>query len=308
MKQAFIIALLLISCFVTMQPAAQATEGASSYYFPGSSTTFAVAVAPKPGYMVANQMLIYSGTAEKAVLGGREKINLKASAIYNYMGGSYTFKKPVLGGKKLQLGAYIPVGYMDLEAKIASHGGDRNSRTRIGDAMVSAALFWQQGDLHYKLNQTIMVPTGSYSKDQLANVGRNYWGFDTSLSLTWLNLKKGWEISVTPGVMLNTRNSATDYKSGNEFHVDFAINKHYFAKHYAVGLHGYYYHQVSGDSGEGAILGAFKGESFGIGPAILWTPKVAKGEVVVMAKWLHDFHNSNRLQGNYGVLTVAYKY
>ncbi len=308
MKQAFIIALLLISCFVTMQPAAQATEGASSYYFPGSSTTFAVAVAPKPGYMVANQMLIYNGTAEKAVLGGREKLNLKASAIYNYMGGSYTFKKPVLGGKKLQLGAYIPVGYMDLEAKIASHGGDRNSRTRIGDAMVSAALFWQQGDLHYKLNQTIMVPTGSYSKDQLANVGRNYWGFDTSLSLTWLNLKKGWEISVTPGVMLNTRNSATDYKSGNEFHVDFAINKHYFAKHYAVGLHGYYYHQVSGDSGEGAILGAFKGESFGIGPAILWTPKVAKGEVVVMAKWLHDFHNSNRLQGNYGVLTVAYKY
>ena len=66
MKQAFIIALLLISCFVTMQPAAQATEGASSYYFPGSSTTFAVAVAPQPGYMVANQMLIYSGSAEKA--------------------------------------------------------------------------------------------------------------------------------------------------------------------------------------------------------------------------------------------------
>lgn len=312
MKQAFIVALLLVSCLVTMQPTAQATEGASSYYFPGSSTTFAVAVAPHPGYMVANQMLIYSGSAEKAVLGEKVRLGLKASAIYNYMGGSYTFKEPVLGGKKLQIGAYIPVGNMDLEAQIQkddkSYSGERNSGTRIGDTMLSTALFWKQGDVHYKLNQTIMVPTGSYSKDQPANVGRNYWGFDTSLSLTWLNLKKGLEVSVTPGIMLNTRNTATDYKSGNEFHVDFAINKHYFAKQYAVGLHGYYYHQVSGDSGKGALLGAFKGESFGIGPAILWTPKVAKGEVVVMAKWLHDFHSSNRLQGNYGVLTVAYKY
>ncbi len=105
MKQAFIVALLLVSCFVTMQPAAQATEGASSYYFPGSSTTFAVAVAPHPGYMVANQMLIYSGSAEKAVLGDKVRLGLKASAIYNYMGGSYTFKEPVLGGKKLQIGA-----------------------------------------------------------------------------------------------------------------------------------------------------------------------------------------------------------
>ena len=308
MKQAFIVTLLLVSCLMVIQPAAYATEGASSYYFPGSSTTFAVAVAPKPGFMVANQMLIYSGTAEKAVLGGRERLSLQASAIYNYMGGSYTFDKPVLGGKKLQVGAYIPVGYMDLEASLGSLSGERNSRTRIGDAMLSAALFWKQGDIHYKLNQTIMVPTGAYSKDQIANVGRNYWGFDTSLSLMWLNLKKGWEISITPGIMLNTRNKATDYQSGNEFHIDFAINKHYFAKHYAVGLHGYYYHQVSGDSGSGALLGAFKGESFGIGPAFLWTPKVAKGEVVVMAKWLHDFHNSNRLQGNYGILTVAYKY
>ena len=306
MKAAFIA--ILVSCLVIMQPVAQATEGASSYYFPGSSTTFAVAVAPKPGFMVANQMLIYSGTAEKAVLGGRERLSLKASAVYNYMGGSYTFDKPVLGGKKLQVGAYIPVGYMDLEASLGSLSGERSSRTRIGDTMLSAALFWKQGDLHYKLNQTIMVPTGAYSKDQIANVGRNYWGFDTSLSLMWLNLKKGWEISITPGIMMNTRNKATDYQSGNEFHVDFAINKHYFAKHYAVGLHGYYYHQVSGDSGGGALLGSFKGESFGIGPAVLWTPKVAKGDVVVMAKWLHDFHNSNRLQGNYGILTVAYKY
>lgn len=308
MKQAFIVTLLLVSCLMVVQPAAYATEGASSYYFPGSSTTFAVAATPKPGFMVANQMLIYSGSAEKAVLGGRERLSLKANAVYNYMGGSYTFKKPVLGGKMLQVGAFVPVGYMDLEASLASLSGERNSRTRIGDTMLSAALFWKQGDLHYKLNQTIMVPTGAYSKDQIANVGRNYWGFDTSLSLMWLNLKEGWEISITPGIMLNTRNTATDYQSGNEFHVDFAINKHYFAKHYAVGLHGYYYHQVSGDSGSGALLGSFKGESFGIGPAVLWTPKVAKGDVVVMAKWLHDFHNSNRLQGNYGILTVAYKY
>lgn len=85
------------------------------------------------------------------------------------------------------------------------------------------------------------------------------------------------------------------------------MNK-YFTKNFAAGIHSYYYSQVSDDSGSGAKLGGFRGESLGLGPAILWTPPAGKGKVSVIAKWLHDVHQSNRLHGDYGQLTVSYKF
>ncbi len=56
--------------------------------------------------------------------------------------------------------------------------------------------------------------------------------------MTWMN-KKGTEISVMPGILFNSKNPATDYKSGTEFHVDIAVNQ-FLKKNLAVGLHGYY--------------------------------------------------------------------
>jgi hypothetical protein len=305
MKRILVVVLLLASCLGMARGVAQATEGASSYYFPGSSTAFAVAVAPEPGFMAVSQTLFYSGRANKAVLGRRVNFALEADAFYEVMGGFYTFEKPVLGSR-LQVGIVVPVGHADVEAALGSRRASDN-RTGIGDTMISAALYWQKGDFHYKLVESVFVPTGQYGTEDLANVGRNYWGFDTALAVTWLNAGTGTEISVTPGILFNTRNTATDYKSGNEFHVDFAVNQ-FLAQNLALGFHGYYYRQVSGDSGSGAKLGGFEGESFGIGPALLWMPKAGKGNLSVIAKWLHDVHQENRMHGDYGQLTVGYRF
>ncbi len=300
-----VVVLLLASCLGMARGAAQATEGASSYYFPGSSTAFAVAVAPEPGFMAVSQTLFYSGRAGKAVLGGRVNFALEANAFYEYMGGFYTFEKPFLGSR-LQVGVVVPLGYADIEAALGSKSVSDN-KIDIGDTMISAALYWQKDSFHYKLVESIFAPTGEYGVEDLSNIGRNYWGFDTAFAITWLNAGTGTEISITPGIMFNTRNTATDYKSGNEFHVDFAVNQ-FLAQNLALGIHGYYYRQVSGDSGSGAKLGGFEGESFGVGPALLWMPKAGKGNLSVIAKWLHDVHQENRMNGDYGQLTVGYKF
>jgi hypothetical protein len=309
MRRMLFVVTLLACCLMPGMRTAQATEGASSHYFPGSSTTFAVAVPPAPGFMAVSQMLYYSGKASTAVLRGHVHLDLKADAFYDYIGGFYTFDKPVLGSR-LQIGMAVPVGHMGVRANAGTPFHTINaadSKTDIGDAMISAALYWGKGDFHYKLVESVFVPTGGYAAGNLASVGRNYWSFDTSLAITWLNAKTGTEISVTPGIMFNTTNSATNYKSGNEFHVDFAANQ-FFTPNFAVGLHGYYYRQVSGDSGRGAVLGSFAGESSGIGPALLWTPKAGKGKLSVIAKWIHDLSQKNRLHGDYGQLTVGYKF
>jgi hypothetical protein len=309
MKRVIVVVQLVLCCLFLGQPTLQATEGAASYYFPGSFGTFAVAVAPDPGLMFANQALFYKAKADRAVLRGRVDAKVKADAFYNYFGGFYTFKEPVLGGR-FQIGAAVPVGYVHITASADTALGSRgasDSNTNIGDSMIAPALHWNTGNFHFKLVETVFIPTGDYSTDNLANIGRNYWGFDTSFAMTWLNMKTGTEISVMPGIMFNTKNTKTKYQSGNEFHVDFMMNQ-FLAKNFAIGLQGYYYNQVSGDSGSGARLGSFKGESLGFGPAVLWMPNFAKGKLSLVAKWLHDVDHKNRMEGDYGQFIVGYKF
>jgi len=309
MKRMLFVVQLLVCCLFLGPQTVQATEGASSYYFPGASASFAVAVAPDPGFMFYNQMLYLTEKVDKAVLRGHVNLELNADAFYDYVGGFYTFEQPVLGGR-FQIGAAIPVGYVHIKAGLDSALGSRDisdHNTNIGDALIAPALYWKTGNFHFKLVETVFIPTGDFSTDNIANVGRNYWAFDTSFAITWLYTKTGTEISIMPGIMFNTNNTKTDYQSGNEFHVDFMVNQ-FLAKNFAVGFQGYYYNQVSADSGNGAKLGDFEGEALGIGPALLWMPDFAKGKLSLIVKWLHDVDYRNRMQGNYTQLIVSYKF
>ena len=55
-------------------------------------------------------------------------------------------------------------------------------------------------------------------------------------------------ISGALGVTFNGENPATDYKTGTEFHLEGAISQ-YLVADLNVGLTGYYYNQLTGDSG-----------------------------------------------------------
>jgi len=37
-------------------------------------------------------------------------------------------------------------------------------------------------------------------------------------------------------------------------------------------------------------------------------PRAGKGNMSVIAKWLHDVHRENRMHGDYGQLTVGYRF
>ena len=118
-------------------------------------------------------------------------------------------------------------------------------------------------------------------------------------------MEKGREYSLVTGLMINTENDDTDYESGNEFHVDAMFNQ-FFSETFALGLHGYYFKQIEGDEGSGAILGGFEGESYGIGPSVLWIPKSAGGKFSISALWLHDLDAKRRLESDYAVVTLGW--
>jgi hypothetical protein len=166
---------------------------------------------------------------------------------------------------------------------------------------------WKLGEFRWKFAETVTAPTGAYDVEDVVNLGRNYWSFDTIGAATWFNAETGTEISAAPGIMVNTTNNATDYHTGSEFHLDFTVNQ-FFSKTFAFGLRGYYYQQVSGDSGSGARLGPFESESLGIGPGVFWAPQFAGGKLSILAKWLHDLNAQNRFKNDYGTVAVAWQF
>jgi len=67
----------------------------------------------------------------------------------------------------------------------------------------------------------------------------------------------------------------------------------------------YAYEQVTGDSGQGAVLGGFEGRVFALGPALDYTFKVGQTPVVTNLRYFYEFGVENRLQGFAGFLNVA---
>ena len=233
--------------------------------------------------------------------------------MYKRQALTYTFETPVLGGR-YTMGVAIPFGEASLDGRLVgplggSIGFSDDSFDLSDIAFIPFQMNWSSGLWSFKLSESIVAPTGGYdtSGSDLANLGRNYWSFDTVGAVTWFNPESGTEVSIAPGVMINTENTATDYKTGTEFHLDFVANQ-FVSESIAVGLRGYYYKQLTGDSGSGATLGDFKSESFAVGPGFVWIPKSGGGRFTVLGKWMHDFSAENRFESDYFTLTGAWKF
>ncbi len=309
-NQAFIASSLTVLLGLSGAHVAVAAEGASSNYFPGGYGDYAVATAPSPGFIYLNYNLFVDASVERTVLQGRVNADFNTFAYVNMSTFVYAFDEPVLGSQ-FAMAAFLPLGYADFDAQLAGPLGAvavDDSTTALGDiTLMPASFYWNDGNWHFNLYELVVTPTGEYDVDNDINFGRNYWSFDTVFAMTNLNMENGREFSLVAGYMINGKNDDTDYDTGNELHIDAMFNQ-FFSETFALGLHGYYYEQLGGDSGSSAILGDFKGDSYGIGPSFLWIPAAGGGTFSVSGTWLHDLDASNRLESDYAVVTLAWQF
>ena len=87
------------------------------------------------------------------------------------------------------------------------------------------------------------------------------------LAATYFNPQTGHELSGVLGFTYNFKNPYTDYQNGVDAHFDWAMSQ-FLSKQVHVGIVGYFYNQLTGDSGTGATLGDYKSRVAGIGPQI----------------------------------------
>ena len=101
---------------------AEAAEGGSSHYLPGTAGDILLAVAPQPGFLVANTVWFQSGDLSRAVLEGHVDLDLDMETVLNLLAATYTFDTPVLGGA-YTIAMVIPFGYANLDARLSGFGG-----------------------------------------------------------------------------------------------------------------------------------------------------------------------------------------
>ena len=98
----------------------------------------------------------------------------------------------------------------------------------------------------------------------------------------------------------NTKNTDTEYRSGTQFHLDFTVAEHLplLGGVIGIGANGFYYQQITGDSGSGARLGDFKGRTLGIGPVLSYMTKIWNKDLAAEVKWLPEIDVKKRLKGD----------
>ncbi|MGR3661511.1 MAG: SphA family protein [Paracoccaceae bacterium] len=295
-----------------LSPSANAEEGGTGHYLPGGAATLIDMAPTQPGWVLEPIFLSYNGGFSSTVslpVGGEVSVGLDAKINSLTLGGLYTFDQTVLGAH-YSLGVYAPYVWMDVTGTVAGLSRT-DSAEGFGDiTIIPAMLAWKSGPWQYDAMLSIYAPTGKYQTGSLANLGLNYWTVDPTISASYSNEKTGFTIGVHAGVTFNTANKATDYHSGSVLHAEFSTHQLFSAGPGILGLgvNGFIYEQIFGDSGSGATAGGFKGRSMGIGPVIDYILPTKTGALVIEAKWLPELDTKNRLEGDYFWGKVAWQF
>jgi len=140
------------------------------------------------------------------------------------------------------------------------------------------------------------IPSGTYDPNRLSNLSFGFGGIDVGVGYTYLDQKTGHEFSVVGGLTYSTINPYLQYQNGIDFHLDWGASQ-FISKNVHIGLVGYYFQQITDDSGPGAKLGGFRGRTVGLGPQIGFIIPLSKEyQGYLNIKGYKDLETENRAQ------------
>ena len=266
-------------------PAVRAEEGGSGHYMPGAMSSFVDGTPTAPTFGARYNFLYYDGSiGEPIPIAGLSPANVNATT---YASGLTMFWRPKIelaDGLSYAMSATIPYVWLEVSANLGPKPVS-SSVNGLGDIVLLPVQlnYAVCRDFHLDFRFGIYAPTGDYEVGRLANTSKNFWTFEPTLGLLYFGQKNGFEASVFTGMDFNTENQDTHYQSGDQFHVDGTLAQHFkLAGGLAgVGVAGFWYDQVTGDSGSGATFGKFEGRTTGVGPVISYVTKIGKVDMIM---------------------------
>jgi hypothetical protein len=184
-------------------------------------------------------------------------------------------------------------------------GSTTDHRTTFADVFYQGTLKWNQRVHNTMVYVTGNIPSGTYDNSRLANLSFGWVAVDGGAGYTYFDPKTGHEFSVVGGLTYNFMNHDQQYQNGIDFHLDGAASQ-FVSKNVQIGIAGYFFQQLTGDSGPGAKLGDFKGRVAGIGPQIGFLfPMGEAHQGYLNLKAYKDFTAENQPEGYTAWVTFA---
>jgi hypothetical protein len=321
----FFCAWAAFACSVTPS---RADEGGVSFWLPGEFGS--LAAAPQvPGWALGVVNIYESEHGSGAVAASREitlnkfngtvnvnlNVNLAAHADLVLVSPTYVFATPVLGGQ-LAIGMAGAAGRSsaDLNGTLtASVGGltatrqgeINDARYGFADLYPQVSLRWNSGVNSWMVYGMGDIPVGTYDSTRLANLGIGHGAADGGVGYTYFDQKTGHEFSVVTGLTYNLVNPSTGYQNGIDWHLDWAASQ-FLTKQVQVGLVGYFYDQLTADSGCSPELCPFKSRTAGIGPQFGYLFPAGNMQGYANLKGYWDYDAENRAHGYAVWFTLAF--
>lgn len=266
---------------------AQATEGGGSTY-PMGAENYLSGAMPPPGFYAQFYIGHYEADSLRGNDGKKLPVDFRVRANSIAPRLIWVTEQQVLGGS-LAFHAIVPL--VDLKVEV---NGQSQSKQGLGDIIFGPALGYHLSEkLHTLVALDFLAPSGDYDRHDLANIGRNYWGIQPVFALSYID-PAGLNIDAKIMYDFNLENPATDYRSGQELHVDYALGWG-LGNGWVVGVGGYAYRQTTDDRQNGERIEDNKGRSFAVGPSVKYTSD--KGWFLT-AKWEQETAVRNRAEGD----------
>lgn len=287
--------------------AALADEGGVSFWLPGQYGSFA-AVAPTPGWSMPLVFYNYGGSASRGVVLERGRLfsaGLSTSFDGLFIVPTYTPDTMILGARPSFSLAFAP----SYNATTADVGLGRLSASRSdslfsgSDLYPTAQLYWNAGVHNFMAYIAGDIPVGAYDPNRLSNIGIGHGAIDGGGAYTYFDEKTGTEASATLGFTKNFENNSTNYTNGTDAHLDLGAAQ-FLNEHFFVGVVGYYYQQLTADTGQLAILGPNESRTRGVGPQIGYNFTVGGVSIYTNLRGYTEFESYRRVQGHSIYFTV----
>ena len=292
---------------------AAADEAGTSFWLPGQYASFA-ATPSEPGW--SYEAVFYHATASAGARADFERdgaiqAGMRTPSNFIMFTPTYAFATPVLGGQAaVGMTALFGQNTTSVSATLAAPEGVVLSGSRsddvlgFGDLYPTASLKWNWDVHNVMVYATTGIPVGAYNLNRLSALGLGHWAADAGGGYTYLDEKAGFEWSAVVGFTYNFINPLTQYRSGVDAHLDWAVSP-YLTDKMHIGAVGYVYDQLTGDSGAGARLGDFKSRAAGIGPQIGFFVPFAGQDGQLNFRAYYDFYAKNRPEGWSAFVTLS---
>jgi len=255
-----VLALILCSALL-MTGTAYADENGGSVYPVGVETVMPGMTPPPGGTMLYEFTAFVSANQVDDAAGKAIPIDFKLRVFANAIKVNHNWGFKFLGGT---VESVIAIPFVDQDMHLPP---GRFQKVAVGNVNVSPfGVAYAKGHWHFFYEGDVWLPGTGRSSNDVINVGQNNYAVAPVGGFTCLVKKE--ELSSRFQYIINLKDTATNYKSGNDFTWEFD-GMHSLNRKIAVGVNGYLYKQTSNDLQNNVIFNnGNRAQALGIGPEV----------------------------------------